>query len=362
MDQLESFGKKILQDLIVQKVRKEGPLSFADYMELALYHPQWGYYTERERSLDYYTNVDVHPIYGRILGHFFCQEFEKHFRNEKEFRVIELGAGTGKLAKIILEKIEEESPECFSKIRYCGIETSPARKKVWERLHSVFHGKSEVRSHFNFQKKSIAGMIFSNEFFDALPVHRVKNENGALKEICINETFHEILAPLADGVGKYFDWLGAVPREGHTGEAHCASRIWMETLAQSLRKGSILTIDYGFPSQELYSDLRPEGTAVCHARHKIHNNFYGNPGTEDITAHVNFTTLMKAGEEHGLQNSKLETQSTFLTEHGLDEMVKAVEQAPSPYARMQTSLAVKSLIHPEGMGGTFKCLLQRTAQ
>lgn len=349
--------KNELKKIILQRIEKKGPISFADFMDLALYHPECGYY-QKSASDDYYTSAEVHSIFAELLAHFFYQQWKNHFKKEKEFHLVELGCGDGKLAQRILLWFALRAPDLFSKLRYTGIEKSQARKREAEKILQNWREKIEIHENFSFSDNFINGIVFSNEFFDALPFHRVTMKSGKLKEIFVAGNFEEVFRKPRPEVQKYFEWLKIFPQEETLAEAHPLLRDWMRKIAKSLRRGMVLTIDYGFEAEELYSEIRREGTALCHFQHQTNRNFYENIGSQDITAHVNFTALLKEAEGWGLRSLPLQTQSQFLLENGLEEMLKAMQKEKTAKEQIKLSSAIKSLIHPEGMGSTFKVLLQ----
>lgn len=348
-----------LQEIIKQHIRKKGePVPFSEFMELALYHPTLGYYSKTEFSDDYYTSPEVHPIFGGILARFFIRQWEDHFQNEKTFFIVELGPGSGRLAEQIIQSISAQSQDCYQKIKYFCVETSPARRLKLDQVKSKFPDRIEIYAELGAIPKKIKGIIFSNEFFDALPFDRITKSGGMVREIFVDDSLCEVLRSPSSATREYLNWLGIEPPEGCVAETHLQSRNWMRTIVSILDQGVILTIDYGHEAGELYSEIRPEGTALCHFHHQTSRNFYDHIGEQDITAHVNFSVLEKAGLALGFQSSPLKTQSEFLLENGLDEIVRTMQSVSDPRSRLKTSSAIKSLIHPEGMGGTFKALVQ----
>lgn len=339
------------------EILSKGEISFAQFMEMALYHREWGYYSKNSGTKDYYTNVDVHSIFSEILGLYFTQVWENNFKQEP-FYIIELGCGNGKLARGILKELSKNSPELYQNLKFIGIERSKTRLEACENLKKEFGEKINFLSEFNFPDNSISGIIYSNEFFDALPIHRIYKKEGQLQEVVLGPSLRENLRPLSSHLQDYFSWLGGEPHEDCFGEAHLASREWIRKMARSMSKGLILTIDYGFKSEELYSEFRVDGTALCLFQNKTNRNFYERIGDQDMTAHINFSVLEKEAASFGFK-SHLITQSKFLLENGLEKMIEGAG-APNldDKEKLKRSLAIRSLIHPEGMGGTFKVLLQ----
>ncbi|OGR82938.1 MAG: hypothetical protein A2636_03955 [Elusimicrobia bacterium RIFCSPHIGHO2_01_FULL_64_10] len=348
-----------LAALISDKIRREGPMSFAQFMDMALYHPRLGYYARTGDSEDYFTSVDVHPLFARVLAKFIRLEWEKNFREGPRFTVLELGAGGGKLAGGILSWLSQEARGCFERVRYLVLESSPERLKRLGKLKKEFGPRVEVLSDpSSLWPGSLNGVVLSNEFFDALPCHRVVKRDGRIREIRVGEGFKEIEAEATPPIRSFFDWLGAAPAEGCAGEAHLLAREWTALLARALARGTVLTIDYGYESAELYSEIRPQGTALRHLRHQASRDFYRDIGLADLTAHVNFTVLSKEGAEKGLMSRPLVSQSRFLLDLGMEEILRSASESPDARTRLRASSAAKTLIHPEGLGGTFKVLLQ----
>ncbi|MBI3012729.1 MAG: SAM-dependent methyltransferase [Elusimicrobia bacterium] len=311
-----------------------------------------------EQCGDYYTNVDVHPIFAEILAKTFYQEWNERLRGEECFDLVELGCGNGKLAEQILIWLAENAQDCFQKLRYTGIERSEKRIQSCKRMETAFGNKVQLTPEFSFPTNSVTGIIFSNEFFDALPFERVLKKGNQLLEVFLDHSLRETLAPATENVKAYFQWLGSEPKEGCYGEAHLSSKEWMEKISAALGKGMVFTIDYGFESEELYSEFRTEGTALCHYRHQTNREFYKRLGLQDLTTHINFTTLIKSASK-GIQNCPLITQSNLILDKFLNDLTEKVGNEKDPRKRLKLSAAIQSLIHPEGMGNTFKVLIQR---
>ncbi len=350
-----AVDEKNLSDIIREEAAASGPLDFARFMETALYHPRLGYYSQNERTDDYYTSVDVHPIFAILWARYFFKEWEKKFSGQN-IRLIELGAGAGLLADKILNECKK-FPEFYEKISYVAVETSELRRQAAEKNLSQ-HARFKTASAFDFPENSIQGFIFSNEFFDALPVRRAVKKNGRLSEIFVDGSLKETVREASPELRRYFEWLKIEPAEDCKAEAHLQAREWMAKIARSLQKGLVASIDYGMSARELYSEERTEGTLLGHYRHQTNRDFFERIGEQDLTAHVNFTALIQEGEERGLGTRSFQTQSQFFLENGMEDLMEAVNRETDPRAKLKASAAVKSLIHPEGMGGTFKVLLQ----
>jgi len=247
---------------------------------------------------------------------------------------VELGAGWGLLARDILQ---------VAPFPYVILERSPVMR---ERQREALRGRN-VRW-VEQLPQGLTGCIFSNEFFDALPVHRVIRRNGVLRELYVTEAFTEIEGALQEP----FD---APMHEGSLADISLEGPRWVERIAASLERGFHLAIDYGYLDREFYA--RPQGTLMCYWRHQLVEDPYVRIGEQDITAHVNFSDLMRAGERCGLKNESFSTQMDFLIGLGvLDEIQRLAPQGTAD--SIQRLAAIKKLILPDRMGERFKVLVQ----
>jgi SAM-dependent MidA family methyltransferase len=328
-----------LVQLLRQRIRDHGLLSFRDFMEQALYHPQLGYYSSSRNPLgregDFYTSADLDPVFGKLLARRFTAMAEELNVPLDSFAVVELGAGRGLLARDILQS-----------------QRFPYR--ILERSAAMRERQRHVLQQYNVEwiddlPKNLVGCIFSNEFFDALPVHRVVRRNGILREIYLNEDFVEVEGDPQPGVE-------APIGEGNLADVSIDAREWVGRIAASLKTGFHLAIDYGYLDREFYA--RPRGTLMCYWRHQVSENPYVRVGEQDITAHVNFSDLIEAGKGASLLKTEFSTQMDFLIRHGiLAEMESlAISGTVESVERLQ---AMKKLILPGNMGERFKVLVQR---
>jgi SAM-dependent MidA family methyltransferase len=331
-------------DQLRRKIQETGPIPFSEYMEEVLRF----YYASPRIPIgadgDFYTSADLDPIFGQLLA----KQFEEWAADYGTFTIVELGAGKGLLARDILHN---------RKFPYMILERSPAMRQRQQELLQDYDIAwiDDLPSH-------LTGCIFSNEFFDALPVHRLVNRGGVLKEIYVTEDFEEIEGDLHPTVGAAFSGGYALSRlrfaerpllqEGHILEVNLQARQWIRKIASSLDHGYHLAVDYGYLRDELYSYRY--GTLMCYWRHQAVENPYIHIGEQDITAHVNFSDLM---EEASLETALFTTQKDYLVQRGiLDEMEKLAIAGDS--ISMQRLLRMKKLILPGSMGERFKVLVQ----
>ena len=353
-----------LASLLAERIRRFGPITFAEYMRECLYHPVHGYYSQPEsrRFADYYTSVDVHPIFGRLLARQFAQMWEQ-LERPSEFSLIEAAAGTGRLAGHILDFAQEKLPDFYQTLRYVAVERSPARcDQMTARLASHIE-QGRCHATFEFPAKIPVGCIFSNEFLDALPVHRVLQQNGELQEIfvtCDGAVFSELRMPLSTcAITKYFAAFGITLIEGQQAEAALEGCDWITEIGQRLQRGFVLTIDYGHEAADLFDTHHMAGTALAYAHHHASEDFYAVPGQQDLTAHVNFTALRLWGERSGLKSLGRASQTAFLLALGQgNEFADLYNEGMDETGRVRARLQLKTLIFPEGMGERFQVLIQ----
>ena len=353
-----------LARLIAEEIGK-GRMTFADFMERALYHPKLGYYMRERapggRAGDYYTSPDLGRLFGSCLARQFGQMWRLLGRPEPFF-LVELGAGRGFLTEDILRAVEEDR-EFFRASRFVLVEMSPARLKEAPQRLLTSPGRKEKVGFLDClsgweSPSEGAACLFSNELLDALPVHRVSQKGSHLQEVYVRQEegrfYEELGEPSSPELKSYFQNLEVKPPEGGRAEVRLRAIEWMKEVGRKLKRGFVITIDYGYPAKELYSPLRPQGTLLCYYRHTVHEDPYVRVGRQDITAHVDFTSLVRAGKEVGLQLTGFTDQLHFLM--GLDAP-QLVERA-SKGDPLRQRLALKTLLLPGGLGGTMKVLIQ----
>jgi SAM-dependent MidA family methyltransferase len=334
-------------------------------MRECLYHPAHGYYSKREhtRFADYYTSADVHPIFGRLLARQFAEMWESLGR-PGGFTVVEAGAGVGRLATHVLDFCATKLPAFYNSLRYVAVERSaPRREQAIANLkrHATaghFAGSAEIPA------RIAAGCLFSNELIDALPVHRVVLESGALKEIFVDfrdGRFLSATAPLSTcAIAEYFATQGVILQKGQCAEAGLEASDWITEVGRRLERGYVLTIDYGHHAAELFDDHHMRGTLLAYQNHRVSEDFYVSPGEQDLTAHVNFTALEMWGKRSGLETVGFTSQTTFLLALGQEnEFADLYDEGQTEAERVRARLQLKTLIHPEGMGERFQVLLQQ---
>ncbi len=357
--------KTPLGALLADRIRRHGPMPFAEYMRECLYHPLHGYYAhaEAQRFADYYTSVDVHPVFGRLLARQFAEMWER-LDSPRTFTLVEAGAGVGRLAEHILAWTETQRPDVHSAMRYAAVERSNARREQMSArlVKHIAAGRCEVVG--EIPAKIEQGCVFSNELLDALPVNRVVMQGGALREahvILNGEKLAEELLPLSTcAIAEYFSAQGVTLRDGQQAEAGLEACDWILEVGRRLERGYVLTIDYGHQASELYNESHMSGTLLAYEKHRASEEYYAAPGEQDLTAHVNFTAVEKWGERAGLRRAGMASQAEFLMALGQgNEFADLYEPGQSETERLRARLKLKTLIFPEGMGERFRVLVQQ---
>ncbi len=349
-----------------QQIDSAAGITFAKFMEQALYHPEYGYYTaERERigkKGDFFTSSSVHSCFGRLIARQLEQMWQLLGRGD--FVIVEQGAGEGHLCLDILDALSETAPEFYDYLEYRLIEISPDNRQRQEELlqHHLSSGRVTWCELADMQE--IQGCFISNELLDAFPVHLIEKHAGELREIYVvnkDGCFSEELRPLSSSsIEEYFQSVNIEPAEGNRCEVNLAAGDWMSQVAGALQRGFVLTIDYGYLAEELYAPYRHAGTLLCYHQHQTNENPYQRVGGQDITAHIDFTSLQKVGEQYNLETLYFGQQYQFLMGLGFLEMLIELESRETDPAKAQAlRMNLKTLILPEGgMGESFKVLIQ----
>lgn len=343
-------------------------------MDLALYDQRDGYYMTRRLkdastgmddgqrigwSGDFYTTPDVHPLLAKAIFKQ-IQEVDRLLHYPSTMTVLEMGGGKGLLARDILRDCDAVAPELRSRLSYLLVERSPSMRASQEdQLHEFLQRGWSIgwaSSLSKLEGQQVIGVIFSNEFVDALPVHRVTMQDGSLKEVFVEwggEGFSERLgSPSTDEVTTYLNENHVRLPDRFTTEVHLDAVHWMEEVARLLKRGIVLTIDYGHAAQDYYGSARRNGTLLCYYQHTVNDDPYIRIGEQDITAHVNFSGLALTGMRTGLSVTGFTNLMNFLLSLGAEEMLAGVNQESH---ELQSAI---QLLRPNGMGKTFKVLIQ----
>jgi SAM-dependent MidA family methyltransferase len=316
-----------LAALIREEIDRGGSISFRRYMELALYHPEYGYYRRPRdpfgRSGDFFTAEQLQPVFGILIATRVRSLFAD-LGDTEGLTVVELGAGRGEMA------------EAFMEMKYIPVELD----------------RGELPESFD-------GCVFSNEFFDALPVEVAVCRSGVFRELRVGwsgERFAWVESDPVDAEAEeYIARYTALREEDNIVEVNREALRWIERIVRHLRRGFVFTIDYGYTARE--SIRFPQGTLMSYRRHQAIGDVLTAPGERDITAHVPFTALEEHGKRNGLETVRFETLARTLLDAGEPDNFLTALDAPSDTARMRRRMQLKTLLF--GMGETFRVLIQR---
>jgi SAM-dependent MidA family methyltransferase len=350
-------------DGLATRIRDEivagGPITFARFMELALYDPEGGYYRSVEshpgREGDFVTAPELHPIFGEAVATQLIEIWERLDRPDP-FVVQEHGAGTGALAEAVLRGLERSDSGLLDAIRYVPVEIDRRRTEAFtERLSAAgFAGRVGAEGAGSF-----TGVVLANEVLDALPVHRIGVRGGRLMERFVGIDEHGAFTdawgdPSSPAIARRLADEGIELAEGQSAEVCLALADWIATAVTQLARGVVLLFDYGAPAGELYDPVRrPDGTIRAFARHRLADAVYAHIGRQDLTAHVDLTAVDAAARGAGLAEIGRTSQTEFLMGNRIEERLRAAQADPATtlegYAQLRSALV--RLIDPAGMGG-----------
>lgn len=348
-----SAGHPEILRLLNDEIRAQGPISFARFMEQALYQPEHGYYARGPERLgrggDFFTASDVGALFGACLARQLV-EMDALLGKPSSFHYVEHGAGRGLLARDVKDALDERAPDVAARLSVELIDTSRGmRSAAAGRLPTArvaAEGPAQLRG---------AGCVVAVELLDALPVHRVRRRGIALFEVSVGEEggqLVEVETIPGEAVSAWADRYGAAPVDGDEAEVCLALGEALAVLAASIDRGFVVIVDYGHEGPQLYGPAHRRGTLLAYHRHRANEDYLVRVGEQDLTAHVNLTALRMEAAEHGLDLAGITSQDRFLIANGILDDLDADDG--DPVAATKRRLQAKQLIHPNGMGTTFK--------
>ena len=354
---------------VIERIRHSGPITVADYMRLALYHPEAGYYATAERRSgragDFFTSVDVGPEFGALLGFQFAEMWRMLEPLPAAFDLVEAGAGNGRLARDILTWAEAEDREFYLAARLHLVEIGATAREA-QRATLAHHGSKLVWSACELPER-VVGVVYANELLDSMPVHVVEMTAGGLCEVFVDADGDRLVErrgpPSSPALAEYLADSGARLEPGWRAEVGLDAIAWVGAAARALDRGFVLLIDYGHLASELHSDLHAGGTLRAISRHVVVGGrgpsarppWLEAPGERDLTVHVNLTSIRAGAERAGLATVGMMDQSYFLLGLGLAERLAAPTGRPDEDHRRR--MALKSLVLPGGPGSAHKVLV-----
>lgn len=368
---MTTLSTSLLSEQLRERIQREGPITFHEWMKTALYDPVNGYYCREDRNRwgregDYHTSPERSSLFGATFARYFAKLYEESGR-PSSLTVIECGAGDGRFAAAVLESLQTDFAPVFSVTRYVIDEPSQhskalAEKRLFEFTERVsFERLEDVGADF--------GIVFSNELLDAFPVHRVKMEAGELREFFVDVSAQggftwTLAAPSSDTLAAYFANNEVVLGEGQIAEVNLDIENWLKKAAASIKAGYFITVDYGAEASELYpeneGDPRYPGTLRSFQRHQIVDDVLSSPGEQDLTTTVNWSVVREVGKRFGLKVIQFERQDKFLLAEGLLEQLETESRRQQQESeKLRLSNAALEMILPTRMGAHFQVLVQQ---
>jgi SAM-dependent MidA family methyltransferase len=368
-----------LEARLRERIQREGPISFYEWMQSALYDEREGYYCaapgRQGRTGDYRTAPEMSPLFAASFAGYFAQLFAE-LDSPEQFTIFEVGAGSGDFAQGVLSTLQSEYPQVFAATRYVIEEfSSTSRERCASRL-TDFGDRLSVRSPTVTEgslrnialpdgraSDKITGIIFSNELIDAFPVHRVVMRNGSLRQLFVGVDDSEFIwqeKELETAISDYCDRTGLTLHEGQIAEINLDVEAFIAWAAVSLERGYVITVDYGAERDELLnSPERQQGTLRAFRSHQFARDALANPGQQDLTTTIDWTQIREAGEREGLQTLRFARLDQFLIGAGLLNRVAAISQTVTDTAAaLQLTTSARELIMPGGMAASFQVLIQ----
>lgn len=341
----------MLKEIIIEKIKNHGPIPFDEFMEIALYYPDLGYYTKPDTKIgrqgDFFTASHLCSTFGFLLS----KQIENFYHKLKcfeDFTITEIGPGMGYLAKDILETLSIS-------VKYNLVEINPSLIEIQKQ--NLNHYLDKTNWYKSIDKLSpFVGVFICNEVFDALPVRVFEiNTSTEMMEVYVdfkNDELTETLLPCRDETREYIEefapWILKI--KGYRSEVNLKMKSLIETLSEKLEKGYVLIFDYGYLAEEYYCSERKRGTLLCYYKHTINENPYTNIGSQDITAHVNFTALKKWAEDSGFECVGYFSQSNYLISLCDEKVLGEIYQK-------NLIQHFKRLVLPQGMGESHRVMI-----
>ena len=357
-----------LAQSIRDEIARGGPITFARFMERALYDPERGYYvaaaTRPMRSGDFLTAPELHPIFGRTLARQ-VDEMWRRMDRPADFVIREYGAGSGALFLSVLDGLARIDSPLASSIRYEPVDFARQRALIADRLREA--GRGELLVSISERNTTRTGLVIANEFLDALPVHRVIRLKGELREIHVDwrdGRFTEVAGPLTDDrLAVWFEDAGVELADSQRAEVNLAMLDWVAELSREIERGYVLVIDYGSGAMDLYGPSRPTGTIRAFAGQRVSSDVLSDPGSRDITSHVDFDAFERQARACDLEVAGRRRSNEFLIACGLDDTYRQARAAADSDWDAAVSLrsAIQRLLDPNALGGYMVGVLAKNA-
>lgn len=351
-----AHSEQLRERILVAIDANGGALSFSHFMQMALYEPGFGYYAAGSEKFGAAGDFVTAPDFGDFLARAIVATLAPGLAACAEPVVLELGAGTGRLASDILRLLDRAG---LTQVRYRILEPSPdLRERQANTLGAALCGSGRVEWLEALEPGSITGAIVANEVADALPVDRIRRIDGEWQQLAVTREGHRFrwcVRPLTAAQRAQVDAIDAALEEplpdGYSTEIRPLLGGWMESLCNALADGDLLLIDYGMSRREYFHPQRADGTLMCHYRHRAHADPFLHPGLQDLTAWVDFSDCAAAGQNAGCTLAGYTTQGSWIAAALADDPGLAAELDIAAAAKLRT------LLLPGEMGERFKALL-----
>jgi SAM-dependent MidA family methyltransferase len=365
---LSETDKTSLADRLRERIEREGPITFRDWMHAALYDPAEGYYRRNRirqgRAGDYRTAPETSPLFGAVFAHYFMKSYFD-LGAPDDFTIIEAGAGAGDCARAVLLTLQREFPKVFNATRYIIDEISDdAQSQALTKL-SEFKDRIQFQPLSRIESPLLHAIILSNELLDAFPVNRVVGRNGKIRELRVglngaNEFIWIEDEPSGD-VADYCERVRLQLEAGQIYEVNLGAEEFISRAAEAIGEGLLITVDYGADRNTLLNDPnRFQGTLRAFHRHNFVDDLLARPGEHDLTTTVDWTQIQEAGARSGLETLRLQRLDEFLLSEGaLEELGSAANDIHDPIELLNSNAAARELIMPNGMAAGFQVLVQR---
>lgn len=361
-----------LEERLRERIRCEGPISFYEWMKAALYDEREGYYCRRDRVRqgrqgDYRTAPEMSPLFGAAFANYFMKSYFD-LGAPPSWTIVEVGSGKGDFAHDVLRSLQTNFPNVFEATQYIIDEVSADAQSQALSKVAPFKDRLQFRALRDLSEPLPHALIFSNELFDAFPVHRVIGRDNGLKELRVAlsdaDKFTWVECELEGAVAEYCGRIKLQLAEGQVYEVNLRAEQFLSLAAQSICEGLLITVDYGAQRPELLSDPnRFSGTLRAFRRHQFVDDILSHPGEYDLTTTVDWTQIMDAGQRHGLETLRLERLNEFLMgEEALFEVMNAASLVADPVEQFKLNRDALELIKPDGMAAAFQVLVQRKIQ
>lgn len=357
-----------LAERLRERIRSEGPITFCEWMRMALYDEDEGYYRRAGRKKwgragDYRTSPERSSLFAATFARYFAQLHDQ-LGGPRAWTLVEVGAGDGRFASRVLQTFHNSFPSVFAATRYIVDEASSHSRSIARERLEPFGDRVEFQTLGSFELDP--GIVFSNELLDAFPIHRVVMHEGQLKEFYVTvgadgDFQWTVDSPSTPQLAEYFVQRSIRLAEGQMAEVNLEIEQWLRKVSSVMQAGYLVTVDYGANAEELYSSAtRYQGTLRSFYNHQIVENILARPGEQDLTTTTDWTFVKRMGEILGFETVEFDRQDKFLLAAGLlSQLEVEAQRSESEADKLRLSTAAREMILPDGMATHFQVLVQK---